>query len=232
MGWMWSSAPSDQQPPSNPTPRESTTTSKSPSSDALPATQEQPPPITKSSNREELAEAKLRSFLQSLEPPDRPASDIVPTTTADRSSISSQNNLRPSGLVPLTPSHTLPSSVSCRTIFDNAFHCQSLGGQWNSLYRYGGLRNCSGLWYEFWWCMRTNRGFMTEEERKRRVMRRYEEKERVLREGPNSEDIWQQRKVLLGSVWNERYEDEEESTNGSTGKAATGKGSMKGLYGG
>ena len=80
--------------------------------------------------------------------------------------------------------------------------------------------------------MATNRGSMADEERERKVRRRYEEKEKVLRAGPNSEDVWEQRKTLFGPVWNERYEDEERGDDEKSDKTAPGRGSMKGLYGG
>ena len=70
---------------------------------------------------------------------------------------------------------------------------------------------------------------MTEEERAKSVRKRYEAKEKQLREGPNSEDIWQERKILVGKVWDERYEEEGDG-NKVDRKHEQGRGSMKGLY--
>jgi len=235
MGWLWSSAPAPEapnQPPRSPP----TTYPEPPSSVPFSETSKQPPPrsspqsTTKIPTRDELAEAELRSFLQSLQPPPLKAA------TQSASAITSDTSVpdRDSGPIALTSAHTTPSTVSCRTIFDNAFHCQSLGGQWNSVYRYGGLRDCSPLWYDFWWCMRTNRGSMTEVERERQVRKRYEEKERRLREGSNSEEVWEERKLLVGRVWEERYIDEEgeaEAEAEAKGRGE-GRGAMRALYDG
>lgn len=38
-----------------------------------------------------------------------------------------------------------------------------------NVYRYGSLRGCSEQWEDFWFCVRTNRGFMNEERRKETV---------------------------------------------------------------
>lgn len=75
---------------------------------------------------------------------------------------------------------------------------------------------------------------MTEEERARQVKKRYEEKERRLREGNNSEEVWEQRKVLVGRVWEERYVDEEDEgdVEAQAKQRAEGRGAMRALYGG
>lgn len=74
---------------------------------------------------------------------------------------------------------------------------------------------------------------MTEEERARQVRKRYEEKERRLREGSNSEEIWEERKVLVGRVWEERYVDEEDEGEGEAEvkRRGEGRGAMRALYG-
>jgi hypothetical protein len=235
MGWLWSSAPASEAPKQHPPHDPSTNLPEPPSSVPSPAASKQPlpqsspQPTTKALSRDELAEAELRAFLQSLEPPPNTATQSASDITSDNH-ISDHDSSAP---IPLTSAHTLPATVSCRTIFDNAFHCQSLGGQWNSVYRHGTLRDCSPLWYDFWWCMRTNRGSMTEEERARQVRKRYEEKERRLRGGSNSEEIWEERKVLVGRVWEERYVDEEGEGEAEAGvkRREEGRGAMRALYG-
>lgn len=75
---------------------------------------------------------------------------------------------------------------------------------------------------------------MTEEERARQVRKRYEEKERRLREGNNSEEVWEERKVLVGRVWEERYVDEEDEgeVEAQAKRREEGRGAMRALYGG
>lgn len=74
---------------------------------------------------------------------------------------------------------------------------------------------------------------MTEEERARQVRKRYEEKERRLTGGVNSEEIWEERKVLVGRVWEERYVDEEGEGEAEAGvkRREEGRGAMRALYG-
>ena len=84
--------------------------------------------------------------------------------------------------------------LSCRTAFDYAFFCQSMGGQWTNLYRYGELRSCSHLWKEFWLCMRA-KGY-NEEDRRKIIKQHNIEKLKSFRKGPSSEDIWDIREKL------------------------------------
>lgn len=102
----------------------------------------------------------------------------------------------------------LPTTMDCRQAFDLAFHCQSPGGQWNAIYRYGSVRTCSDLWDDFWFCMRSKgySGPMKED-----LIREHYRKKEHAKYGPgkpSSEDIWEprERKVEPGTVFNETYE--------------------------
>jgi len=88
-----------------------------------------------------------------------------------------------------------PTEMSCRQAFDSAFYCQSLGGQFNNVYRYGTLKDCSGHWSEFWFCMRNKS--RSEEVKKSAIEEWYREKEKKYRMGASSEDIWEERSVRL-----------------------------------
>jgi hypothetical protein len=81
--------------------------------------------------------------------------------------------------------------MSCRQAFDDAFYCQSLGGQFNNVYRYGALRSCSEHWSQFWFCMRTRS--KAEETKRREIQEWYRKKEEKYRVGPSSEDVWEER---------------------------------------
>jgi hypothetical protein len=87
--------------------------------------------------------------------------------------------------------------MSCRAAFDAAFYCQSLGGMFNSVYHYGSMRDCSPLWSNFWFCVKTNRSRMSEEERQGKVLDHYRRREAKYRNGPSSEDVWVQRATML-----------------------------------
>jgi hypothetical protein len=88
---------------------------------------------------------------------------------------------------------TLPRHMSCRAAFDSAFYCSSLGGHFNDIYRYGQLRSCSDHWNDFWFCMRTKNSYSGPDVKEKLVMERYAEKEKAIKEKPNSEDVWVRR---------------------------------------
>jgi len=83
-------------------------------------------------------------------------------------------------------------TMSCRQAFDAAFYCQSLGGKFNDIYRYGELRSCNEHWSDFWFCMRNKS--KSESVKKQLIIERFKAKEDKIRSGPNSEDIWTARK--------------------------------------
>ncbi|KAK0651187.1 hypothetical protein B0T16DRAFT_403289 [Cercophora newfieldiana] len=83
--------------------------------------------------------------------------------------------------------------MSCRDAFDYAWHCHTPGAQWNAVYRQGGLRSCSELWDDFWFCMRTkNYG---PEMRAEAIKEHFRAKEQEKYGGgkPSSEDVWESR---------------------------------------
>jgi hypothetical protein len=87
----------------------------------------------------------------------------------------------------------LPTTMSCRDAFDYAWHCHTPGSQWNAVYRHGGLRNCTELWDDFWFCMRTrNYGPAMRAEA---IKEHYRTKEEAKYGGgkPSSEDVWESR---------------------------------------
>lgn len=148
--------------------------------------------------RDEAADAELRAFLASLEEPRSPQN-----FTKTLSSPTFRQTLSDPALI--TPTDVHPTSISCRAAFDAAFYCASLGGQFTSLYRYGQLRQCSQEWSDFWWCMRTNRSFMSDEERAKKVLERGVRREREKYGGKgrgSSEDVWERRGKKVQGAFN------------------------------
>lgn len=99
--------------------------------------------------------------------------------------------------------------MSCRQAFDAAFHCNSLGGQWLSVYREGGVRSCSEKWDDFWFCMRT-RAYAPGSAKDDAVRDHYRRKELARYHGPgkpSSLDVWEPRTELLppGSAFAHPY---------------------------
>jgi hypothetical protein len=84
--------------------------------------------------------------------------------------------------------------MSCRDAFDYAWFCQSPGGQWVNVYRYGEMRSCSQHWSDFWFCMRTKS--YSPAEREEMIAQRNREKHAEKYEGRDkrsSEDVWEMR---------------------------------------
>ncbi|KAI6245961.1 hypothetical protein HI914_06024 [Erysiphe necator] len=91
----------------------------------------------------------------------------------------------------------LPTDMSCREAFDSAFYCNSLGGSFNHLYRYGTARSCNEHWSKFWFCMRIRT--YDDESKKTSIKNFYREmeKKKYSERGTSSEDIWKSRDQLV-----------------------------------
>lgn len=96
------------------------------------------------------------------------------------------------GTIDITPDEMHPRSMNCRQAFDQAFYCQSLGGKFNDIYRYGELKSCSEQWGAFWFCMRTRT--LGEVEKARQTADYYQKRDarRKATHG-SSEDVWEMR---------------------------------------
>ncbi|TDZ37820.1 Early meiotic induction protein 1 [Colletotrichum spinosum] len=216
MGWLWASP----SPPKSPAPGE---TSKAPTTTAPPAKS------TDSDMDPEIQKflALFQSDGKQEEPAPEPTQQPTSTSTSKPTSTSSSSSWFSLKSSPNAPSQTnnraitppadpnsvseslLPTEMSCRQAFDMAFHCQSVGGQWNSIYRYGTMRSCSEHWEDFWFCMRIKgyTGKMKEEV----IKAHYRQKEHDKYDDgkPNSEDVWQARttKILPGTVFTEKFDE-------------------------
>jgi hypothetical protein len=105
--------------------------------------------------------------------------------------------------------------MSCRNAFDEAFYCNSFGGRFNDLYRYGTLRPCSENWNDFWFCMKTRAyGDREKEDAIREHYRRKESAKYAKDLGKeSSEDVWKSRtrKMEWGGAFNQPFEELKES---------------------
>ncbi|TPR08368.1 HOOK family protein [Aspergillus niger] len=158
MGWWWSSAPKEGQ-------------SSAPAASSPPASQPPPettsapsqPPQPRTLTREEQADAEWKKLIASLE------SDITPPSS-------------------IAPESLYDDTMSCRSAFDYAFFCQSFGGQFVNVYRYGELRSCSEHWDNFWMCMKTR---TLPDQQRRKAIRDHNRKKAIkYKTGPSSEDVW------------------------------------------
>jgi hypothetical protein len=104
--------------------------------------------------------------------------------------------------------------MSCRDAFDYAWHCNTPAAQWNAVYRYGGVRSCSELWDDFWFCMRTKS--YSPEMRAEAIREHFRERqnEKYYAPGrPSSEDVWESRDKMVepGTAFRVRFDDPREN---------------------
>ncbi|KAB5585488.1 hypothetical protein GE09DRAFT_1210101 [Coniochaeta sp. 2T2.1] len=157
-------------------------------------------------------EKELAAFLSALNegslPPVRPvaASHLPPTHPSYAPD-------RPSSHSAALNEATLPTNMSCRDAFDYAWHCHTPAAQFQSVYRYGGVRTCSDLWDDFWFCMRTKqyspemRAEAVREHFRRRLNERYYAPGRK-----SSEDVWESREGIVseGSAFRHGFDEPKE----------------------
>ncbi|MCJ1340396.1 hypothetical protein MMC09_005690 [Bachmanniomyces sp. S44760] len=189
MGWLWADKSAEQD--------KITSTSSTAYTPEGPPNAEPPQLRTKPNRkltRDEQAEAELNDFLKEFQAETAKTSRRKRQPVEDNDDPHAYSQINHSSI---SPDALYPTSMSCREAFDAAFYCQSFGGQFVNLYRYGGLKECSDHWSKFWFCMRTNRGFMDEEEREKRIWRYYKGQAQKYRTGPSSEDCWELRTERL-----------------------------------
>ncbi|KAL0470076.1 hypothetical protein QR685DRAFT_522726 [Neurospora intermedia] len=118
-----------------------------------------------------------------------------PTATEPEAAAAPKKTRSPTSLA--MSEHCLPTTMSCRDAFDYAWHCQTPGAQFNAVYRYGTMKNCSELWDDFWFCMRTKS--FGPEMKAEAVKEYYRSKEEAKYGGgqPSSEDVWESRETRV-----------------------------------
>ncbi|KAL4900023.1 hypothetical protein BDW74DRAFT_105052 [Aspergillus multicolor] len=175
MGWLWnSSTPTKNSSEPQPT--------QSPAPEGLPSpipSQLQPQAQPQKPSREEQTDVEVAQLLASLK------NDINQAELPQKPTSKSDQQSSPSSIA---PESLYPDTWSCRDAFDYAFFCQSLGGQFVNVYRYGELRSCSEHWENFWLCMKTRR--LREEEKKKAIRDFNRRKAIKYKTGPSSEDVW------------------------------------------
>ncbi|EXJ91793.1 hypothetical protein A1O3_00343 [Capronia epimyces CBS 606.96] len=181
MGWWWSSKPASpdgQLPPSSP----STVHDEAPS----PPTNTPPiaDPVKRTLSREEQSNQELIELLKELQG----QMDSEQVQKPKEAGILAHSIPAPSDI---SPDSLYPTDMSCRSALDYAMFCQSFGGQFVNIYRYGQFRSCSNHWEDFWLCMRTRN--WDKKDREQAVQEHYRKKAVKWKTGPSSEDIWEVR---------------------------------------
>jgi hypothetical protein len=186
MGWWWSNGSSNpavpstehySHPPLQVSERDQPAPELAPIPEAIGSlTQKRP------LKRDEEIDQELVSWLKEIQ-----------SEAVVRNSSPSKTQPFSSGVAPqdISPDSLYPTEISCRSAFDYAFFCQSFGGQFVNVYRYGTFRSCSNHWQDFWLCLRTRN--WEEKDRKKAIQDHYRQKAVKYKTGPSSEDVWEVR---------------------------------------
>jgi hypothetical protein len=170
MGWLWGSSSSD-------------TSKDSPSTTPAEPPKQNAPPKTLTPN--EQADLEWNSILADLRAEDAALSK---GTSSDLTSDGNASTQPETPTSPIAPESLYQDTMSCRNAFDYAFFCQSFGGQFVNVYRYGELRSCSDHWDNLWLCMKTRT--WPENLRKKAILDHNRKKAIKYKTGPSSEDVW------------------------------------------
>lgn len=141
MAWFWGSSSTDTKP--------SSPSSQNPTAEPQNSTSN---PVSQPQSTESPNPSSIDSFIQNLEEETR----IASSKFQRRSQLSSSDETSPpiEKTLGQIEDDLLPTDISIRQAFDAAFYCQSLGGKFNDIYRYGELKSCGGHWKDFWFAMR------------------------------------------------------------------------------
>ena len=197
MGWLWTS-----QAPQIPTkPTESV-------DDGNINLQEAPPAaisdaVKRTLSREEQADEDLAVMIKEFQQEANTKSDE--RAKSRESGVLSHTTPLPEDI---SPDSLYPSTIHCQSAFDYAMFCQSFGGQFVNVYRYGSFRSCAPLWSDFWLCMRTRQ--WDEKDRAKAIRERHREKAIKFKTGPSSEEIWQVRSEPVRDAFQDSLEELEE----------------------
>jgi hypothetical protein len=173
MGWLWGLSPQKNESDSTPTPA---------TNPSEPAPQNVPPP--KTLTPAEQADLEFSQILASLQEAEN--NNSKNPKQAKLASNADANPAEPSSSI--SEESLYADEMSCRTAFDYAFFCQSFGGQFVNVYRYGEMRSCSEHWDNFWLCMRTRS--WSDDLRKKAIRAHNQKKAIKYKTGPSSEDVW------------------------------------------
>ncbi|RMZ77950.1 hypothetical protein DV738_g4172, partial [Chaetothyriales sp. CBS 135597] len=197
MGWLWGSSAAKTEGTSSPP-----TSSSAPvaSADGL-----SPPPVAEPANKQRLSrEEQANQEFQAL------LNELNEQAEVDREQrIQSKRSGELPNAVPIpddiSPDSLYPTTIHCRSAFDYAFFCQSFGGQFVNVYRYGSFRSCSNHWEDFWLCLRTRN--WDEKDRAKAIREHYRKKAVKYKTGPSSEDVWEVRTEPVKDAFQDSLED-------------------------
>lgn len=158
-----------------------------------------PEPIKRELSSEEQASLDFEQLLREIE--------VEQASSKDGKLTKSAVPLSQTVPVPedISPDSLYPTELACRSALDYAMFCQSFGGQFVNVYRYGEFRSCSNHWSDFWLCMRTRN--WDPKDRAMAIKDHYRKKAIKYKTGPSSEDIWSVRSHPVKDAFQESLED-------------------------
>lgn len=158
-----------------------------------------PTPIKQELSREEQASLDFAELLKEIE--------IEQAKSQDQRVQARKDGTSQATPIPadISPEALYPAEMSCRSAFDYAMFCQSFGGQFVNIYRYGEFRSCKNHWADFWLCMRTRQ--WDQKDRAKAIQDHHRQKAVRWKTGRSSEDIWDVRKEPVKDAFQESLED-------------------------
>ncbi|KAL2424281.1 hypothetical protein ABEF95_008021 [Exophiala dermatitidis] len=188
MGWWWSSNPAPAEPRDH-VPGHSPSTVHDEKPSIPPATAPVAEPVKQTLSREEQSNQEWMELLRQLQAEMDGEQKQDQNNQEIGTSTSTQSVPVPGDI---SPDSLYPTELSCRSALDYAMFCQSFGGQFVNIYRYGTFRSCSNHWDDFWLCMRTRN--WDKKDREKAIQEHYRKKAVKWKTGPSSEDVWEVRK--------------------------------------
>jgi hypothetical protein len=186
MSWLWKSSSSTASSATPTTQELETPRTHEPI--PHPAPESSPAPISESAksslSRDEQTNQDFIAWLKEAEADLTAKREVKEGTRAPSKAYPARSD----AVDDISPDSLYPTEISCRSAFDYAFFCQSFGGQFVNVYRYGSFRKCSNHWEDFWICMRTRN--WEETDRKKAIKDHYRKKAVKYKQGPSSEDVW------------------------------------------
>ncbi|KAK8200710.1 hypothetical protein M8818_006025 [Zalaria obscura] len=205
MGWLWTSSSNNTS--------EAPPTTQEPIQSLQPATASPSTTPPRALTRDEQADREFQALVASFDAdtkstqPSQPSAptnhhrqDLPPPPAVSTETPADTTELD------ISPDALIPRTMSCRQAFDSAFYCQSLGGKFNDIYRYGELKSCSEHWNAFWFCMRTRT--LGDGEKERQIREYYENRDdKRKREWGSSEDVWDIRMSPIQNAFSKNPDD-------------------------
>ncbi|KAL6243561.1 hypothetical protein RBB50_009554 [Rhinocladiella similis] len=180
MDWFWRSKTPKSHEASELDAPSSSKTSTSMTAPVLASATE---PVKPTLSREEQANQEFLDLMKELQA----QTEATPEKNTDGTKSTKPVHNTPVD-VDISPDSLYPTEISCRSSFDYAMFCQSFGGQFVNIYRYGSFRSCSNHWDDFWLCMRTRN--WDAKDRAAAIQDHYHKRAMKWKTGPSSEDVW------------------------------------------